>query len=230
MKIIGVSSNWLDNEQEQRLVNAYIRCITENGGVPMVLPVTNNEKVILEYCEKVDAFLLTGGGDIDPKYWGEELSELSNKPSEARDYFDITLTKHALESGKKVLGICRGMQSIAIVTGGTLYQDIYQQIPDKSPLCHSQKTPRNETHHKVNITIQSRLNSIMGVIETDVNSFHHQAVRSVGECCKITATAPDGIIEGIEIIDKPIVGVQWHPEELFGTHNEQRALFKWLIE
>lgn len=230
MKTIGVSSNWLDNEQEQRLVNAYIRCITENGGVPLVLPVTDNEEVIREYCSKVDAFLLTGGGDIDPKYWGEELTELSNRPSETRDFFDIALTRHALASGKKILGICRGMQSIAILTNGTLFQDIYKQMPDRTLICHSQKAPRCETHHKVNIVPDSQLSAIMGTTSADVNSFHHQAVRSVGNDCIITAKSPDGVIEGIELKGKPVVGVQWHPEELFGLHNEERALFKWLIE
>lgn len=230
MKTIGVSSNWLDNEQEQRLVNAYVKCISENGGVPMVLPVTDKEEIIREYCNKVDAFLLTGGGDIDPRYWREELTEMSNKPSETRDFFDITLTRYALESGKKVLGICRGMQSIAILTGGTLYQDIYRQIPDKAPLCHSQKTPRYETHHKVEIAPESALGKIMGTTETAVNSFHHQAVKSVGNKCLVTAKAPDGIIEGIELKGQAVIGVQWHPEELFGNHSEQKALFKWLIE
>jgi len=230
MKIIGVSSNWLDNEQEQRLVNVYIKCISENGGTPVVLPVTDKEEVIRDYCEIVDAFLITGGGDINPKYWGEELTEMSNKPSEARDYFDMTLTRHAMESGKKVLGICRGMQSIAILSGGALYQDIYSQMPDKTLICHSQKSPRCETHHSVNIEAGSRLHDIMGVAETMVNSFHHQAVKSVGEGCIITATAPDGVIEGIEIEGKPVIGVQWHPEELFGAHGEQQALFEWLIK
>lgn len=230
MTTIGVSSNWLDNEQEQRLVNAYIRCITENGGVPLMLPVTDNENVIREYCDRVDAFLLTGGGDIDPKYWGEELTEMSNKPSELRDFFDMTLTRYALESGKKILGICRGMQSIAILTGGTLYQDIYRQIPDKPELCHSQKTPRCETHHKVSLAQYGLLYKIIGSREAEVNSFHHQAVRSIGNDCIVTAKAPDGIIEGIEISGKPVIGVQWHPEELFETHHGQKDLFKWLTE
>jgi len=230
MKIIGVSSNWLDNEREQRLVNAYIRCISDNGGLPLILPVTDNEEVIHQYCNVVDAFLLTGGGDINPKYWGEELSEMSNTPSEARDFFDITLTKYALQTDKKVLGICRGMQSIAIVTGGSLFQDIYRQMPEKSLICHSQKTPRYETHHIVNIASESLIGRIMGTTEAAVNSFHHQAVKSVGNGCVITAKSPDGIIEAIELIDRPVIGVQWHPEELFAAHQEQQALFKWLIE
>lgn len=230
MTTIGVSSNWLDNEQEQRLVNAYIKCITENGGIPLVLPVTDKEEVIREYCNKVDAFLLTGGGDIDPKYWGEELTEMSNKPSEARDFFDITLTKHALASDKKVLGICRGMQSIAILTGGSLFQDIYKQMPDKTLICHSQKTPRCETHHNVDIVPDSTLCNIMGVDKTMVNSFHHQAVKNVAGKCIIAATSPDGVIEGIEIKGEPVIGVQWHPEELFARHREHRALFEWLVK
>lgn len=230
MKIIGVSSNWLDNEREQRLVNAYIRCITDNGGLPLILPVTDNENVIRQYCEVVDAFLLTGGGDIDSKYWGEELTEMSNTPSEARDFFDITLTRYALKTGKKVLGICRGMQSIAIVTGGSLFQDIYRQMPEKSLICHSQKTPRSETHHSVNILPESRINAIMGIAKAEVNSFHHQAVKTVGEGCKITATATDGIIEAIELTNLPVIGVQWHPEELFDGYKDHCSLFNWLIE
>lgn len=227
--IIGVSGNWLDNEKEQRLVDAYVRCILENGGVPVILPVVDSQEAVEKYCEIVDALLLTGGGDVDPKYWGEELTEMSNKPSEKRDWFDIALTREAMRRGMRILGVCRGMQAIAIISGGSIYQDIYQQIGKDKVLGHSQKMPRSEVSHKVIIDKESRLAEVMGCCETMVNTFHHQAVRSVGENCEVVARAEDGVIEGIEMKNMPVIGVQWHPEELFREHEEQKRLFKWLM-
>lgn len=229
-KIIGVSGNWLDDVSEHRLVNSYVRCISENGGTPIVLPVTDKIEIIREYCSMVDALLLTGGGDIDPKYWGEEWTEMSNKPSVMRDVFDISLTREAYGCGMKTLGICRGMQAMAIVSGGTIYQDIYHQVGRDCLLGHSQKAARSETSHKVMIDADSKLAEVMGCTVTMVNTFHHQAVRSVGDGCKVTALAEDGIIEGIEMVEKPMIGVQWHPEELFEGHEGHRRLFEWLIK
>lgn len=229
-KLIGVSGNWLDDVSEHRLVNSYVRCISENGGIPIVLPVTDRVDIIGEYCKMVDALLLTGGGDIDPKYWGEEWTEMSNKPSVMRDMFDIALARVAYESDKKTLGICRGMQAMAIVSGGTIFQDIYRQVGRDRVLGHSQKAVRSETSHKVLIDADSNMAKVMGCTAAMVNTFHHQAVRSVGDGCRITARAEDGIIEGIEMTERPMIGVQWHPEELFGEHEEHKHLFEWLIK
>lgn len=229
MRRIGISGNWRDDVSEHKLNDAYVRCIAENGGIPLVLPVVDNPDVIESCLDNVDALLLTGGGDIDPKYWGDHLTPLSNSPSVRRDTFDMCLTRLAVKRRMPVLGICRGMQALAIVSGGTIFQDIYSQNPEKELICHSQGTPRCEVSHEVIIQNDSLLSRIMGCQRADVNSFHHQAVSSVGSDCKVVAWSQDGIVEGIEFANLPIIAVQWHPEELFSEHNVQRRLFNWLV-
>lgn len=230
MMRIGISGNWRDDVLEHKLNDAYVRCIAENGGVPLVIPVVEDEKVISSCLDNVDALLLTGGGDIDPKYWGDSLTPMSNTPSVKRDTFDMCLTRVAVKKGMRILGICRGMQALAIVSGGTVFQDIYSQNPDRQLICHSQKIPRYETSHDVSIEKSSLLSDIMGCHQISVNSFHHQAVRSVGDACRVVAKSEDGIFEGIEFVNLPIVAVQWHPEELFDRHREQKRLFEWLMK
>ena len=229
MKLIGISGNWLDDVSEHRLTNPYVKCISENGGIPVILPVVHDEKIIASCLEHIDALLLTGGGDIDPKYWGEELTDMCNKPSEARDWFDMTLARMAYQKGIRTLGICRGMQALAIITGGTLFQDIYKQNSRKL-IGHSQKAVRTEVSHSVQLGPDSLLSKTMQCSDVMVNSFHHQAVCSVGADARIVAHADDGIIEAIEFPGKDILAVQWHPEELFTKHSEHRRLFNWLLE
>lgn len=227
--IVGVSGNWRDDPGEHKLNDAYVRCIADNGGTPMVLPVTDNPEVIRAYLDHIDALLLTGGGDMHPKYWGAELSPLSHEPSEFRDRFDIELTSEAVRRNIRTLGICRGMQALAIVTGGTLYEDIAAQAERNAPIIHSQSEPRSVPTHGVHIDDNSLLSRITGETDIRVNSFHHQAVWRTSADCRVVARADDGIIEAVELTGRPIVGVQWHPEELYRESRAARHLFRWLI-
>lgn len=226
---IGISGNWRDDLSEHKLNDVYVRCIAENGGTPLVLPVVENEEVISSCLDNIDALLLTGGGDIDPRYWGEQLTAMSNTPSARRDTFDMCLTRMAVARGIRTLGICRGLQALAIVSGGTIFQDIYKHHPGRKLIGHSQKAPRTETSHEVTIEQGSLLSEVMGCGRVMVNSFHHQAVRSTGDTCQVVARSDDGIIEAIEFPSLPILAVQWHPEELFSSHDAHRRLFRWLI-
>lgn len=223
--VVGVSGNWNDDIAEHRLVDAYVRCIVDNGATPLVLPCIEDDRVISDFLNHVDALLLTGGGDMDPKYWGETLTELSHKPSVKRDYFDIALTREAIDRKIRTLGICRGMQALAIVSGGKLYEDIYRQAGIENILNHSQQEPRSVATHNVIISPDSRHAEIVRCDRLRVNSFHHQAVRETN--CKIAARAEDGIIEAIE--GDNFIGVQWHPEELYAHDEAARMLFRWLI-
>ena len=192
----------------------YMKCISLSGAIPLMMTFENLND-IAEILEKADGVLITGGGDVDPKYFNEELHEKADLVLPQRDAFEILLCKKAYELKKPILAICRGLQVLNVTFGGSLHQHIEN---------HSFPDRRNEEIHCVNISENSLLSEIIGRENLYVNSIHHQAVNKLGRDLNICAISEDGIIEAIENKNHPfLLGVQWHPEAMESKATESET-------
>lgn len=230
--VIGLTGNFA--EGETRLVERYYKGIAEAGGVPVVIPPLADKDVIINTLDSLDGLMLTGGGDINPLWAGEEPSPRLHSINRERDEAELLAVRLAYNRQIPMLGICRGIQVLVTALDGEVEQDIAEgmQAGRLTPgghalLKHSQDADRREPTHTVIIEKDSALYGIYGTGTLAVNSFHHQSVRKCGARFKVTAVAPDGIIEAIESSEyKSIMGVQWHPEWL---EDSGPALFGWLV-
>lgn len=162
-----------------------------------------------EYISICHGILFSGGGDLDPDYFGQAPSVRLGEVNPPRDAFEIDLARKVFLAGKPALGICRGCQIMNVAAGGSLVQDLV------SGLCHDQKAPREYPIHDIFIANDSQLFAILGSEKIKVNSFHHQAVDQPGQGMRISAQAQDGTAEAVEYTGSPFyIGVQWHPEGL----------------
>ena len=228
--VIGITGNY--GEHTCKLADGYYRSVQQAGGVPIIIPPLADTDSIINTLEHIDGLLLSGGADYNPLYAGEEPQpELQGINSE-RDLPELLITRLAYNRQIPILGICRGIQTLAMALGGKVLQDI-----NLTTIKHSQDADRSEPTHSITVEKDSTLfniyKSYLSPLTSHhssllyVNSFHHQAVGDAGPLFRITATAPDGTIEAIESNEfKSILGVQWHPECL--TENGL-LLFKWLV-
>ena len=181
-----------------------------------------------EYLKSLDGILLSGGGDIDPSFFGEEPHPLTGWISPRRDAFELELARLALGSGMPVLGICRGLQVLNIAAGGDICQDISLLL--RTPLKHAQDAPRRHSTHGLQLLPGSHLANLLGSLEIRVNSFHHQIVGRVAHGFSVTARSSDGAIEGLESQSGYALGVQFHPEEMWEREARFLNIFKALVE
>lgn len=231
-KVIGISGNRrsFDNFTRDYVNNHYIDSIEKAGGVPLIFPITTREETIESYVSMIDALILSGGHDMDPVYYNEELLPEGQMPFRERDTFDMLLIKYALEKRIPILGICRGMQVLNVYFGGSLYQDL--KYNKDVYLKHIQESSPGEHVHKVAIERDSVLSEIYGE-EVWVNSHHHQLVKRIGDGLKATGRASDMAVELIEWEDSSrfVVGVQWHPEMMYSSgSSEMGRIFNLLLE
>lgn len=186
----------------------YIRSIEKAGGIPFILPLVKDKAMAREIVARIDGLLMTGGEDINPAYYREEVLNESVYVNAPRDTSDLLVLAAARKRGIPILGICRGEQIINVFYGGTLYQDIPSQVEDC--LAHKQTEPASTGTHTIRIKKSSRLHKLLGVDTIAVNSFHHQAVKKLAAGFKVSATADDGVIEAYE--NGKVMCVQFHPE------------------
>lgn len=219
--VIGITSNY--ESLTCKLGRGYYDSVIQAGGTPVIIPPSTDTNVLMNTLDHIDALILSGGGDINPLYAGEEPVKGLNSINQERDLPELLITRLAYNRQMPILGICRGIQTLAIALGGKVMQDISDQIRVK----HSQEADRSEPTHTVDIEEDSTLYNIYEKKrQLFVNSFHHQAVSNPGERFRVTARAKDGIIEAIESTEfKSIIGVQWHPECL---GDDGQPLFKWI--
>ena len=229
--VIGITANYADDKAT--LAEAYYRSVLEAGGVPLLIPPYPEREALIESLSHIDALLLTGGADIDPRYMHEEPDySLLHSINPARDEQELLLTLLANARNLPILGICRGVQVLATAFGGSVHQDIYAALGTE--LLNHDQTPveRGVVTHEVLMAHDSLLSRLFGCERLDVNTFHHQAVNRVPQGFKVVATSPDGVIEAIEAVDgRSIIGVQWHPESFIMNGNcVMMPLFRWLVD
>ena len=202
-----------------------IRC---HGGVPLLIPMNTDEETLSEMIRLADGFLFSGGVDLDPALYGEEKLNDTVEVDPVRDALEMTGMRLILKTDKPILGICRGIQSVNVGMGGTLYQDIPSQHP--SDICHRQTAPATEPTHKVTVEDGTLLRSLLKKTVM-TNSFHHQGVKDPAPGLRVAARADDGMIEALEsTTDRFILLVQWHPEFTHSTDPSSDALFSAFIK
>lgn len=188
----------------------YCDAIARAGGAPVALP--HEPELAGRYLDLVDGLVVTGGAfDVDPALYGAAERHGTVRLKERRTRFEWAVTRGAIQRGLPILGICGGQQLLNVVLGGTLIQHIPDALPEALP--HEQPNRRDEPGHEVIVVPGTLLHRITGAERLPVNSAHHQAAERVGEGVVVSATAPDGVIEAIELPGHPFcLGVQWHPE------------------
>ncbi len=225
--VIGMT-NYYDKETDRTWMRKeYEECIWKAGGIPVIFPITDDHEKIRELCNSVDGILLIGGEDIEPALYGEKKEEVCGELCEKRDAFELYMARYMVEIDKPLVGICRGHQVINVALGGTMIQDL--PSAGRNELIHDQEPPYERTVHSITIQPDTVLASCIGKDQLDVNSWHHQAVDRLGNGLIAGAVATDGTIESVEYPGKRLVlGVQWHPEYLWGTPSD--GFFKRLVK
>lgn len=221
--VVGITANVEGDDYTLRQV--YCQQIVAAGGVPLIIPAVADADVICSTLDSIDALLLTGGADLNPLWTNEEPAPTLGHINAARDLPELLITRLAYNRCVPIMGICRGLQMLTVALGGTVLQDMG---PKEDRLKHSQDADKSEPTHSVTLLPDTLLRSLFNNDEhIYVNTFHHQAVSTPGSKLKVSALAPDGIIEAVESNEhKALLGVQWHPEWLKA---DGQPLFRWLI-
>jgi len=214
---------------------AYARAVTEAGGVPFLIPLNLPLPSLRRLYDIAAGILLAGGGDIDPTTYGATRHATLGDVQRDRDRDELEIARWAMADRRPLMGICRGIQVIAVAAGGSLIQDIPSQvlsgIQHAQPRAAKPARPDSETVHSISLTPSSRLAEIVGTSTILVNSHHHQAVRSVPSAFRVVACSSDGVVEAIEHQEHPfLIGVQWHPELMVASDESAARIFSAFVQ
>lgn len=231
MLVIGLSANRDKENDKDCMPPDYVKAVLRAGAVPLVFPLLppdsrGYDQLVQEMVKRCDGFVLTGGPDLHPSLYGESPLPGCGDILPQRDKMDLALLAAILESGKPLLGICRGLQLVNVHFGGTLWQDLASQFDP--PLLHQQT--ETGPRHKVRLLPGTLLHQVTQKQELTVNTRHHQAIKNLPPGLMPCAMSEDGLIEAIAMENNyPALCVQWHPENLSGEDPAQQALFDWLV-
>ena len=226
--IVGLMPLWDEGRESIWMLPGYMKGIEKAGGIPIILPLSDNEEVIEKMVNFCDGFLFTGGQDVSPEIYNEK--KLDNvECSEERDRMDMSFLRKAIELDKPVLGICRGIQIINACLGGSLYQDLPTQHP--SELEHHQTPPYDIPVHEVKIIENTPLSECLKTEKLSVNSYHHQAVKKLAPELAVMAEASDGITEAVyRPASSFLWALQWHPEFSYKTDEKSMLIFQAFVD
>jgi putative glutamine amidotransferase len=224
---IGLTLDHDDARRVYELGRAYVDAVLAAGGIPVLLP--HERSAAGAYLALLDALVVTGGAfDVPPELYGEAPRPACGPTRPERTLFEKDLLEAALAQRLPVLGVCGGMQLLNVVRGGTLHQDLRADLGIEG---HEQPPPKDVPSHDVEVAAGTQLAAVLGAGRLPVNSTHHQAVRDAGAGVLVSARAPDGVVEAIEVLDLPFaLGVQWHPEAVLAHEPRHAALYRALVD
>lgn len=229
MKVIGLVPLYDDEKESLWMLPGYMKVVEACSGLPIMFPLTTNEEELSQCYSMCDGILMTGGHDVDPALYHAQRTERCGVSCTARDAMETYLFHRAVRENKPVLGICRGIQLMNVLMGGTLYQDLPTEHP--SPTKHHMTPPYDTTIHQVEVLPDTLLADLIGTGQHSVNSYHHQAISELGPGLAPMAISEDGLIEAVSVPDKTfIVGVQWHPEFIFEKDDECLKLVQAFVD
>jgi putative glutamine amidotransferase len=213
------------------LMRSYVEAVIAAGGIPLLIPLGLDTDDLFAILKRVDGLILPGGGDIDPEAYHGTPHELVRGIDDDRDRVEINLAREAVKTEKPFLAICRGHQVLNVALGGTMWEDLASQMPGAIRHDYNGNGARTDRPHTVQVRKDSQLAAILNSEMVPVNSLHHQGLRDLAPELSVSATAPDGLVEGVEIEGHPFaIGVQWHPENLVKIDPAMHKLFASLIE
>lgn len=208
------------------MVPGYIEGLREAGAIPLILPLNLDKEELNDMKGKFSGFLLTGGHDVSPGLYGEQKENVCGTCSAERDRLESMIFSYALHEDVPVLGICRGIQLINVLMGGTLYQDLPSRILGKVKINHLMTAPYNRHVHYVDILRDTPLYDVLKKEYIGVNSYHHQGIRDVGKGLEVMACSEDGLVEAVYTPDRRFIwGIQWHPEFMYQVDRNQQQIF-----
>lgn len=217
-------------QEYQLLSQDYVTSIEQSGATPLILPVLEHPEDLLPILQSIQGIIFTGGSDLSPFHYGESAHEKLGPVIPQRDRMELDLLKLVLEkTDLPVLCICRGLQVLNVLQGGTLYQHIPEQKTDA--IRHSvSEIPKHYPSHTVTLQKDTKTYQIFQKEQLGVNTFHHQGIRTLGNDLQVTMKAPDGMVEGVEMLSREnVIALQWHPEMMFSQSDDAKTLFRAFI-